>query len=156
MLLFTIVTLRPYSYKEIYSQFFILAFEDFYNESLNNVIEVQVDIENALARTRKFSFLKYSFVLNAATKVLKLFFESKVQMFEERKRTVYNLFFSGGGGDDHPFLNLQVNRNTLLLDALGNVSLFVCLSVCLFVCLLVCLSVCLSVCTFYLQFYFLD
>ena len=79
-----------------------------------------MDIENALSKSRKFSFLKYSFVLNAATKVLKLFFESKLQMYEERKRTVFNLILSGG--DDHPFLNLQVNRNTLLLDALGNVS----------------------------------
>ncbi|KAI6647271.1 Ubiquitin-protein ligase E3A-like [Oopsacas minuta] len=97
------------------------AFEDFYNESLNNIIDIQIDIENALASTRKFSFLKYSFVLNAATKVLKLFFESKVQMIEERRRTVFNLILSGGGGDDHPFLNLQVNRNSLLLDTLGNI-----------------------------------
>ena len=100
-----------------------LAFEDFYNESLNNIIEVQVDIENALSSTKMFSFLKYSFVLNAATKVLKLFYESKVQMIEERRRTVLHLIITGGGSDDHPFLNLQVNRNTLLLDALGNVSL---------------------------------
>ena len=79
-----------------------------------------MDIENALSKTRKFSFLKYSFILNAATKVLKLFFESKIQMIEERRRTFFNILLSG---DDHPFLNLQVNRNTLLLDALGNVSI---------------------------------
>ena len=106
----------------IYCYLLPLAFEDFYNDSLNSIIEVQVDIENALSSSKKFSFLKYSFVLNAATKVLKLFYESKVQMIEERRRTVLNLIISGGGSDDHPFLNLQVNRNTLLLDALGNVS----------------------------------
>ncbi|XP_026491337.2 ubiquitin-protein ligase E3A [Vanessa tameamea] len=96
-----------------------LPFEEFYNEPLSDTIEMDIDLANCkteVANGRKFSFLKYPFVLTAATKSLGLYYENRIRMFSERRVSLLHAVV--GAAPPMPFLRLKVRRSHLIDDAL--------------------------------------
>ncbi|XP_045459726.1 ubiquitin-protein ligase E3A [Melitaea cinxia] len=97
-----------------------LPFEEFYNEPLSDTIEMDIDLANCkteLANAgRKFSFLKYPFVLTPATKSLGLYYENRIRMYSERRVSLLHAVV--GAAPPMPFLRLKVRRSHIIDDAL--------------------------------------
>lgn len=75
-----------------------------------------------------FSFMLYSFILTPATKVIALYYDSRIRMYSERNSSLYSLFNYLGDGNDvlRPDLKLKVRRDNIVNDALIGVSWVVC------------------------------
>lgn len=73
----------------------------------------------------------YSFILTPATKVIALYYDSRIRMYSERNSSLYSLFNYLGDGNDvlRPDLKLKVRRDNIVNDALIGVSWVVCLGV---------------------------
>ncbi|CAK1551648.1 unnamed protein product [Leptosia nina] len=96
-----------------------LPFEEFYNEPLSDTIEMDVDFANYKTDTsggKKFSFLKYPFILTAATKSLGLYYENRIRMYSERRVSLLHAVV--GASPPMPFLKLKVRRSHIIDDAL--------------------------------------
>lgn len=96
----------------------LIPFEEFYNELLNDQIEMDKDfaIYKADHDRSKFSFMNYSFILTPATKALGLYYDNRVRMFSERRLTAFQNYFHGE--ESSPYLRLNVRRDHLIEDAL--------------------------------------
>lgn len=101
----------------------LIPLEEFYNEPLNETIEMDRDFANwkmpeqAYSEKPKFSFMSHPFILNPATKAQALYYDNRIMMYRERRM---NLFHSVmvGGGEINPYLKLQVRRDHIIEDAL--------------------------------------
>ncbi|XP_017279023.1 ubiquitin-protein ligase E3A isoform X2 [Kryptolebias marmoratus] len=95
----------------------LIPFEDFINESLNDVIEMDKDFTffKVNAET-KFSFQSCPFILNIITKNQGLYYDNRIRMYSERRLTA--LYSMVQGQQPNPYLKLKVRRDHIIDDAL--------------------------------------
>ncbi|XP_049865182.1 ubiquitin-protein ligase E3A isoform X2 [Pectinophora gossypiella] len=96
-----------------------LPFDEFYNEPLSDTIEMDIDFANyktEITNGKKFAFLKYPFILTAATKSLGLYYENRIRMYSERRVSLLHAVV--GAAPPMPFLRLKVRRSHIIDDAL--------------------------------------
>lgn len=94
-----------------------IPFEDFINESLNDVVEMDKDFTffKVNAET-KFSFQSCPFILNIITKNQGLYYDNRIRMYSERRLTA--LYSMVQGQQPNPYLKLKVRRDHIIDDAL--------------------------------------
>lgn len=99
----------------------LIPFEDFINESLNEVVEMDKDFTffKVDAET-KFSFQTCPFILNIITKSQGLYYDNRIRMYSERRLTV--IYSMVQGQQPNPYLKLKVRRDHIIDDALVRVS----------------------------------
>lgn len=108
-----------------------IPFEEFQNEPLCEVLEMDVDYlryRNLMGKdkfgegdSKKFTFLVYSFILTPSTKSLALFFDSRIKMYSERRTSLLNMQFLGQ--PTNPYLKLKIRRDFLIDDTLAELEL---------------------------------
>lgn len=108
-----------------------IPFEEFQNEPLCEVLEMDVDYlryRNLMSNdkftadgSKKFTFLVFSFILTPATKSLALFFDSRIKMYSERRTTLLNMQYLGQSAN--PYLKLKIRRDYLIDDTLAELEL---------------------------------
>lgn len=108
-----------------------IPFEEFHNEPLCEVLEMDVDYmryRNLMSTdkfsdgdSKKFTFLVYSFILTPATKSLALFFDSRIKMYSERRTSLLNMHYLGQ--PTNPYLKLKIRRDFLIDDTLAEIEL---------------------------------
>ncbi|KAM7355422.1 ubiquitin protein ligase E3A isoform 2-T2 [Cochliomyia hominivorax] len=106
----------------------LVPFEEFYNETLSDAIQMDRDYLSyknlsldPLGEENHFSFMLYSFILTPATKVIALYYDSRIRMYSERNSSIYSLLNYFGDGNDvvaQPNLKLKVRRDNIVNDAL--------------------------------------
>ncbi|XP_055378771.1 ubiquitin-protein ligase E3A [Condylostylus longicornis] len=102
----------------------LIPFEEFYNEPLSETIEMDNDYlyyknyTMDIRPNRKFTFMLYSFILTPATKVVALYYDSRVRMYSERRLTIFQHISDGNGAGPNPYLKIRVRREKLIEDAL--------------------------------------
>uniref|UniRef100_A0AAY4DJN4 Ubiquitin-protein ligase E3A n=1 Tax=Denticeps clupeoides TaxID=299321 RepID=A0AAY4DJN4_9TELE len=95
----------------------LISFEEFVNEPLNDVLEMDKDYTFFKVETEnKFSFMTCPFILNAVTKNLGLYYDNRIRMYSERRITV--LYSLVQGQQLNPYLRLKVRRDHIIDDAL--------------------------------------
>ncbi|XP_061833290.1 ubiquitin-protein ligase E3A-like isoform X1 [Nerophis lumbriciformis] len=95
----------------------LILFEEFVNEPLNEVLEMDKDYTFFKVETEnKFSFMTCPFILNAVTKNLGLYYDNRIRMYSERRITV--LYSLVQGQQPNPYLRLKVRRDHIIDDAL--------------------------------------
>lgn len=99
----------------------LIPFEDFINESLNDVIEMDKDFTffKVNAET-KFSFQSCPFILSVITKNQGLYYDNRIRMYSERRLTA--LYSMVQGQQPSPYLKIKVRRDHIIDDALVRVS----------------------------------
>lgn len=99
----------------------LLPFEDFVNESLNEVLEMDKDFTFfKVDGETKFSFQSCPFILSVFTKSQGLYYDNRIRMYGERRLTaLYNMVHEQ---QSEPFLRLKVRRDHIMDDALVRVS----------------------------------
>lgn len=103
----------------------LIPFEEFINEPLNDVLEMDKDYTFFKVETEnKFSFMTCPFILNAVTKNLGLYYDNRIRMYSERRITV--LYSLVQGQQLNPYLRLKVRRDHIIDDALVRVSGLIC------------------------------
>lgn len=102
-----------------------IKFEEFYNETLSENIEMDKDYLNYKQMVdttgKPFSFMYYSFVLTPATKTFSLYFDHRIRMYSERRISIFNTQIAGQ--PPSPYLRLKVRRDHLIDDALVELEL---------------------------------
>ncbi|XP_070764623.1 ubiquitin-protein ligase E3A [Enoplosus armatus] len=95
----------------------LIPFEDFINESVNEVVEMDKDFTffKVNAET-KFSFQSCPFILNVITKNQGLYYDNRIRMYSERRLTA--LYSMVQGQQPNPYLKLKVRRDHIIDDAL--------------------------------------
>ncbi|KAA8589731.1 hypothetical protein FQN60_013096 [Etheostoma spectabile] len=95
----------------------LIPFEEFVNESLNEVVEMDKDFTffKVNAET-KFSFQSCPFILNVITKNQGLYYDNRIRMYSERRLTA--LYSMVQGQQPNPYLKLKVRRDHIIDDAL--------------------------------------
>ncbi|XP_040896723.1 ubiquitin-protein ligase E3A isoform X2 [Toxotes jaculatrix] len=95
----------------------LIPFEDFVNESLNDVVEMDKDFTffKVNAET-KFSFQSCPFILSVITKNQGLYYDNRIRMYSERRLTA--LYSMVQGQQPNPYLKLKVRRDHIIDDAL--------------------------------------
>ncbi|XP_073842079.1 ubiquitin protein ligase E3A isoform X2 [Musca autumnalis] len=103
----------------------LVPFEEFYNEPLSDAIQMDRDYLSYKNLSldpmgNHFSFMLYSFILTPATKVIALYYDSRIRMYSERNSSLYSLFSYLGDVNDvvRPDLKLKVRRDNIVNDAL--------------------------------------
>ncbi|XP_077441011.1 ubiquitin-protein ligase E3A isoform X1 [Vanacampus margaritifer] len=95
----------------------LIPFEDFVNESLNDVVEMDKDFTFfKVDAEMKFSFQTCPFVLNVVTKNQGLYYDNRIRMYSERRLTA--LYSMVQGQQPSPYLKLKVRRDHIIDDAL--------------------------------------
>ncbi|XP_031158223.1 ubiquitin-protein ligase E3A-like [Sander lucioperca] len=95
----------------------LIVFEEFVNEPLNEVLEMDKDYTFFKVETEnKFSFMTCPFILNPVTKNLGLYYDNRIRMYSERRITV--LYSLVQGQQLNPYLRLKVRRDHIIDDAL--------------------------------------
>lgn len=97
----------------------LLDYEDFYNDALDEAIQLDQDFVNFKTGEGRFSFLNFPFVLRPATKVMGLFYDSRIRMHRERRHALFNMLTTGD--EDTPYMKLMVRRDAMIADALVQV-----------------------------------
>ncbi|XP_034387336.1 ubiquitin-protein ligase E3A [Cyclopterus lumpus] len=95
----------------------LIPYEDFVNESLNEVVEMDKDFTffKVNAET-KFSFQSCPFILSVITKNQGLYYDNRIRMYSERRLTA--LYSMVQGQQPNPYLKLKVRRDHIIDDAL--------------------------------------
>lgn len=97
-----------------------IPFEQFYNETLSDIIEMDKDYLNykqmGSSSGSPFSFMLYSFILTPATKTLSLYFDNRIRMYSERRLSIFHTQIAGQ--PPSPYFKLRVRRDRLIEDAL--------------------------------------
>ncbi|XP_069560172.1 ubiquitin-protein ligase E3A isoform X2 [Brachyistius frenatus] len=95
----------------------LIPFEDFINDSVNDVVEMDKDFTffKVNAET-KFSFQSCPFILNVITKNQGLYYDNRIRMYSERRLTA--LYSMVQGQQPNPYLKLKVRRDHIIDDAL--------------------------------------
>ncbi|KAK7880840.1 hypothetical protein WMY93_032520 [Mugilogobius chulae] len=95
----------------------LIPFEDFTNESLNEVLEMDKDFTFfKVDGESKFSFQTCPFVLNAVTKSQGLYYDNRIRMYGERRLTAFYSMMQGR--EPTPYLELKVRRDHIIDDAM--------------------------------------
>ncbi|KAM7388661.1 hypothetical protein PAMP_024822 [Pampus punctatissimus] len=95
----------------------LIPFEDFINESLNDVVEMDKDFTFfKVDAESKFSFQSCPFILNIITKNQGLYYDNRIRMYSERRLTA--LYSMVQGQQPSPYLKLKVRRDHIIDDAL--------------------------------------
>ncbi|KAM4629669.1 ubiquitin-protein ligase E3A isoform 2-T2 [Polymixia lowei] len=95
----------------------LIPFEDFINDSLNEVVEMDKDFTFFKVDAEgKFSFQSCPFILNAVTKNQGLYYDNRIRMYSERRITA--LYSMAQGQQPNPYLKLKVRRDHIIDDAL--------------------------------------
>lgn len=103
----------------------LVPFEDFINESLNEVLEVDRDFTFFKVNEEvKFSFQSCPFILTVFNKSRGLYYDNRISMYSERRRAAF--YSMTQDTEPNPFLKLKVRRDHIIDDALVQVSLCVC------------------------------
>lgn len=89
-------------------------YTSFYNDAINDHLEIKVDIPNYKER-KGFSFCDYPFVLNATAKADILKVESVFQMRHELQDAFFRALFAGVNS---PYLVLCIRREHIISDTL--------------------------------------
>uniref|UniRef100_UPI0037E7B7A4 ubiquitin-protein ligase E3A n=1 Tax=Semicossyphus pulcher TaxID=241346 RepID=UPI0037E7B7A4 len=95
----------------------LIPFEDFINESLNEVVEMDKDFTffKVDAET-KFSFQTCPFILSVITRSQGLYYDNRIRMYSQRRLTaLYSLVHDQ---EPYPFLKIKVRRDHIMDDAL--------------------------------------
>jgi ubiquitin-protein ligase E3 A len=94
-----------------------LHYSEFYNDAVNKEVDLKHQYEIWLrTQGERFTFVNYSWVLDAASKSNLLQIESLRQMNSQIQQS---MMMSVMGGSSTPFFVLQVRRENLLEDTLG-------------------------------------
>ncbi|XP_068599339.1 ubiquitin-protein ligase E3A [Brachionichthys hirsutus] len=95
----------------------LIPFEEFINESLNEVLEMDKDFTffKVNAET-KFSFQSCPFILSAVTKNQGLYYDNRIRMYSERRLTAF--YSMAQGQEPNPYLKVKVRRDHIIDDAL--------------------------------------
>jgi len=99
--------------------------EEFYNEPLNETIEMDRDFANwkmpqeqaMYSDKQKFSFMSNPFILSPATKAQALYYDNRIMMYRERRMNLLHSVMVGGG-EINPYLRLAIRRDHIIEDAL--------------------------------------
>lgn len=103
----------------------LVPFEDFINESLNEVLEVDRDFTFFKVNEEvKFSFQSCPFILTVFNKSRGLYYDNRISMYSERRRAAF--YSMTQDTEPNPFLKLKVRRDHIIDDALVQVSLCTC------------------------------
>lgn len=95
----------------------LIPFEDFINDSLNEVVEMDKDFTFfKVDGESKFSFQTCPFILNPITKNQGLYYDNRIRMYGERRLTAFYSMMHGR--EPRPFLELKVRRDHIIDDAL--------------------------------------
>ena len=101
----------------------LIQLEEFYNEPLNETIEMDRDFANwkmpgqDYTEKPKFSFMSNPFILNPATKAQALYYDNRIMMYRERRMNLFQSMMSGPE-QFNPYLKLQIRRDHIIEDAL--------------------------------------
>jgi len=101
----------------------LIPLEEFYNEPLNETIEMDRDFaywkmpDHNFSEKTKFSFMSHPFILNPATKAQALYYDNRIRMYSERRNNLV-LSMMAGAFASNPYLKLQVRRDHIVEDAL--------------------------------------
>lgn len=99
----------------------LIPFEDFINESLNEVLEVDRDFTFFKVNEEvKFSFQSCPFILTVFSKSRGLYYDNRISMYSERRRSAF--YSMTQDTEPNPFLRLKVRRDHIIDDALVQVS----------------------------------
>ncbi|XP_037810673.1 ubiquitin-protein ligase E3A isoform X2 [Lucilia sericata] len=108
----------------------LVPYEEFYNETLSDAIQMDrdylsyknlsLDPLGVDSLGNHFSFMLYSFILTPATKVIALYYDSRIRMYSERNSSLYSLLYYYDGNEvvAQPNLKLKVRRDNIVNDAL--------------------------------------
>ena len=102
---------------------FPIPLSEFINDELNQRIDMSKDYHRDYTSNlgeKNFSFLEYPFMLTVTNKVEKLYRDNIVSMYSERHRAVVHSMLTGVA--DFPYLALRICRDTIVEDALVQVS----------------------------------
>lgn len=101
----------------------LIPLEEFYNEPLNETIEMDKDFtywkmsgEMGGFEKNKFSFMKHPYILNPATKAQALYYDNRIRMYSERRMNLFQSML--GASQSSPYLKLSVRRDHIIEDAL--------------------------------------
>ncbi|KAM7012758.1 ubiquitin-protein ligase E3A [Tautogolabrus adspersus] len=95
----------------------LIPFDDFINESLNEVVEMDKDFTFfKINAESKFSFQTCPFILSVITKSQGLYYDNRIRMYSERRLTA--LYSMVQGQQPNPYLKLKVRRDHIIDDAL--------------------------------------
>ncbi len=83
----------------------IVAFADFYNEPLSDVVEMDRDFAYFAAASEsptpaypgatKISFMNFPFILTPAAKALGLYYDNRIRMYSERRMSLFHSVVHG-------------------------------------------------------------
>ncbi|XP_045036552.1 ubiquitin-protein ligase E3A isoform X2 [Daphnia magna] len=103
-----------------------VAFADFYNEPLSDVVEMDRDFAYFAAASEappsasnvglKISFMNFPFILTPAAKALGLYYDNRIRMYSERRQSIFNSVMNGQ--PSNPYLKLKIRRDHVIEDAL--------------------------------------
>ena len=102
---------------------FPIPLTEFINDELNRRVDMAIDYQRDYGSNigdKTFSFLEHPYMLNVTNKVEKLYRDNLVSMFSERHRAVIHSVLTGVA--DIPYLVLKISRETIVEDALVQVS----------------------------------
>merc|ERR1712032_1711764 len=104
----------------------LIPMEEFYNEPLNETIEMDRDFANwkmpqeqamYSGDKHKFSFMSHPFILSPATKAQALYYDNRIMMYRERRMNIFHSVMMGGS-EINPYLRLAIRRDHIIEDAL--------------------------------------
>lgn len=96
-----------------------LEYPEFYNDAINESIDLKEDFMRWIDKTGPFSFCNYSFVFNAETKSQILQYESIVEQSHYRMEAIRMMLMGMGSGP--PVLALKIRREHLIQDTLAEI-----------------------------------
>jgi ubiquitin-protein ligase E3 A len=99
----------------------LLDHQEFYNDVLDDAIQLDHDFINFKTNEGRFAFLNYPFVLRPATKIMGMFYDCRIRMNRERRHAFFHMLATGN--EDIPFLRLVVRRDHMVDDALVQLEL---------------------------------
>jgi hypothetical protein len=92
-----------------------VAFTDFYNEPLSDVVEMDRDFAYFAAASEappsasnnaiKISFMNFPFILTPAAKALGLYYDNRIRMYSERRQSIFNSVMNGQ--PSNPYLKVR-------------------------------------------------
>jgi len=109
----------------------MIPLEEFYNEPLNETIEMDRDFAYWKMpdpnmydkKENKFSFMSHPFILNPATKNQALYYDNRIRMYSERRMNLFQSML--GNPQSSPYLKLQVRRDRIISDSLSELEMVV-------------------------------
>lgn len=100
-----------------------VAFADFYNEPLSDVVEMDRDFAYFAAASEappsasnnalKISFMNFPFILTPAAKALGLYYDNRIRMYSERRQSIFNSVMNGQ--PSNPYLKVCIHYSASLV-----------------------------------------